>query len=422
MEKLLSQIRNNNAQYNKSILYYFLLIGMIFIVLRPNESIPFFIRNVLMIMALLPALFSSRHLPFFMTCLVSISMYAFSPIFPTMPVFYLAIILPFSFYGLWNTPNLKAFGIFFLFLILDIGFDDFPDHILWWLIAILLADFVKDKNDIYNLMMAFILTSFVLSLLFLMYKNYFVVNYALGRGENYERSFWVNANIFGAVISAGCVMAIGYLTQIIQAPRRRLPIAISIMTIILSVPVLVINASRGALVAFVIPSIIMLLKSKIKFSIKVAFVGTMVFFLCVMFFSSNIFDLLLVRMQEDSFASGGGRSIIWKYKLSAFLNSFDVFSYLFGIGHRECIRLVWNISTHNDFVTAFIAYGLVGLILVSLIMLYPLFKVPKKSKIVVLCLTTYMVIECFALEPVFRGYLFFLMFYIFTLKYALIEQ
>ena len=173
MEKLLSQIRNNNAQYNKSILYYFLLIGIIFIVLRPNENVPFLIRNVLMIMALLPTLLNSRHLPFFMTCLVSISMYAFSPIF----------------------------GIFFLFLILDVGFDDFPDHILWWLIAILLADFVKDKNDIYNLMMAFILTSFVLSLLFLMYKNYFVTNYALGGGENYEKSSWINANIFGAVIS-----------------------------------------------------------------------------------------------------------------------------------------------------------------------------------------------------------------------------
>ena len=129
----------------------------------------------------------------------------------------------------------------------------------------------------------------------------------------------------------------------------------------------------------------------------------------------------MVRMQDDTVDTGGDRTTIWQAKLLEF-SELDVATQFVGIGRRACVALAGFMSTHNDFLTAMIGYGYFGLVLFSLLIVYPLIKAPKRSKKAIFILSIYMVIECSVLEPIFRGYLFFLMFYMFTLKYVLIER
>jgi hypothetical protein len=315
---------------------------------------------------------------------------------------------------------LNAFGIYFVFLLFSVVHGDVPVFLTWGLIAVILADFVKSKTDIGNLMMAFMIASTILSLLFLIYQGQFTVDYGSG-DDKLERAYWINANRFGAVIAAGGVMAAAYLTGLIQTVRRRLLTVLSVATVVLAVPTLILNASRGAAIAFVVPSLLMFALSKKKYTTKLAILATVVFLLYFLYVNTSLFELLIMRMNEGDLDTANGRTNIWMAKLGEFVE-LDAASQFVGIGRSACVRLAGFWSTHNDFLTALIGYGYFGLVLFSLLIAFPFIKAPRRSKKAVLILTIYIVIECCVLEPIFRGYLFFLMFYIFTIRYALIDR
>lgn len=403
------------------ILYYLVLCGIIFLLLRPEVAIPVPVRTALLFLALLPALIKPGFLPFCITCFVTVSDNAFSPILPNQSFYYLIIV--FLFYLIYKRKSrfpLHAFCLYYLFLLLCLLHGEIPEFLAWWLIAIFLGDFLKERTDIANIILAFILASLILSALFLLYKDHFLIDY-VRVGMRTERTAWTSVNCFGAVIAAGSVLAVTYLSGILNVDKSKKLTLLSIATLTLSIPTIGLNASRGALLAFIIPSALALLFSNIKVYAKILLILLAAILSYQLVFNNESFELLASRMHDDTFATGGSRTKIWNAKLSAF-SQFDSSSRLFGIGFSSCTDLAGHISTHNDFLTAFIAYGILGLLLFTFLIAFPLFKAPPKARKALLILSSYMLVECLVLEPFFRGYLFFLMFYIFSLRYAIIER
>ena len=100
----------------------------------------------------------------------------------------------------------------------------------------------------------------------------------------------------------------------------------------------------------------------------------------------------------------------------------NIFDLLFGIGETASANIGRYVSTHNDLVTAMIAYGIIGLLMfLYFIFIYPIVKA-KNNKLFVFILLIYMIIECCVLEPFFRGYIVFIMFYFFIIKFALLGK
>lgn len=421
MLKYIPNFKNTVFQYRKNILYYLLLSGLMFLLLRPGVHVASPIRIGLMFLALLPAFSRPEYLPFCMTCIVGISSNAFYDILPTSPGYYLIIILLlYVNYKKRSGFFLNAFGIYSVFLLFSLAHGDFPVFLTWGLIAVILADFIKTRSDFGNLVIAFMIASFIPSLLFLMYQDFFNVDYG-SMDEGLQRAYWMNTNRFGAAIAAGGVMAVAYISGLLNVTRTESLRILSIITIVLAIPTLVLNASRGAIFAFIIPSLIVFLLSEVKTVYKLTSFAIIALVLYHLYARTDMFELLIARMQDDTFETGGDRTTIWENKLSKFLE-YDFATQFVGIGRSACVRLAGYMSTHNDFLTAFIGYGYFGLFLFSILIAFPFIKAPKRSKKAVFVLSLYIVIECFVLEPIFRGYLFFLMFYIFTLKYALLER
>lgn len=421
LREIISNFKGSVFQHRNNTIYYLLLSGLMLFLLRPGVNVPFVVRAGLMFLALFPAFSRPEYLPFCMTCIVGISSNAFYPIVPTDPGVYLVIILILYInYKKRSGFFLNAFAVYFIFLLFSLVHGDLPTFLFWGLIAVILADFIKDKKDINNLMLAFIVASSLLSLLFLLYRDQFTVDYG-NLDEHLERAYWTNSNRFGAVIAAGGVMAVVYLSGLLQITKSRALTYLSIGTIVLVLPTLVFNASRGAFLAFILASSLAVVFSKMRTDMKVTVVVISVFLLYNLYVGSDMFDLLRARVENDNAETAGDRTTIWQRKLLAF-SAYDAATQFVGIGRSACVRLGGYLSTHNDFLTAFIGYGYFGLILFSTLIVYPIFSAPRKLKKAVLILSVYMVIECSVLEPFFRGYLFFLMFYIFTLRLVLIEK
>lgn len=417
-----SKIRIDKVFRSKAYIFYYLLIGVvIFAIMRPNNDVPGALRVAILGLTLLPAFFRIEFLPFALVCFQGISANSFTPVLPTSCVYYLAIVTAFyAFYKEKSRFIVGALSFLLYFFVCCLIHSDIQVFLGWILVATMLSDYIRDKSDIENLLYAFMIISLFLSILFLVYREDFIEVYKRF-DEEAERSSWINSNIFGGVIAAGGVLSVAYLTDALQLVRTRELQLLSIATVLLSFPVLALNASRGAFLAFVVPSVIMLLLSQLKLIYKVLFVVAVLFFVFWLYVSTDFFDLLLMRMADESFETGGNRTVIWKEKLHSFFRDNNVLHHVFGIGRTANIQLANRMSTHNDFLTAFIGYGIIGLILFISFFVLPVIKARKETKIVVGMLTLYMLIECFVLEPVFRGYFFFIMFYFFTLKYAIID-
>lgn len=182
-------------------------------------------------------------------------------------------------------------------------------------------------------------------------------------------------------------------------------------TTILGGVVICLLACRGALLAWAICTMLLMLTSKIKLYYKIGFCGILV---CAAYwmFKSGYMDLLLFRIEEGSLETGSNRTLILQMKLGAFFSApYTPIDWLIGIGKENCDNLAFSTSTHDDSLTAFIAYGFLGLICYIIFLFYPIFK-SKYHKKTVFILSIYLVMISFLQEPVFRGELSYLLFYL----------
>lgn len=390
--------------------------------MRPNYIIPMSIRIALLGLVFVPVIKNPQILPAVVLLFMGVDTVSFTQVFPADNIYILLGVSAVYFWGFKRFSKsfmywMLVYAYYFLCALLSF---DVEKNFLWLFIAIMLGDMIREEKDLRLLFYSFLLVSIFLSLLFLINRQEFVVQYG-HKEDSLERAGWINANVYGGAIAAGGVLALSYLTGILKICRSKATTIISIITAIISFLVLVLNASRGAFVAFALSAAIMVILNKSKWYVKVvAFIviGSLMY----VFYMYDVFALLTARIEEENSMTAGNRSIIWADKLSLFF-SISNLSLLFGIGETNCLNLGPQISTHNDFVTALIAYGCIGFIIfVSFFCIYPVLKVKKQNRWTIIVLLMYFIIECFVLEPVFRGYIIEIMYFFFVLKYVLINN
>ena len=405
---------------NWCIAYYLMLLVAMFFLMQPFTTPPMMTRLIFFGFVFLPTIMMPRILPAVLLLFYGIDKSSFTHVLPETDMYiFIMVLVCYVLYKEKSLFLLRALGGVLYFFICALIHYYVSDFFSWILVAILLSDMIKNKDDLNLLFHAYLAISLFLGLLFLVHQQVFAIQY--GRAvDDLERSGWINNNVFGGAIAAGGVFAIAYLTGVFRFAKNRITTLLSITTIIIVFIVLTLNASRGAFIGFLLAATLFFITSNSKLYVKLLII-IVAGIVCYLMYTKDTFALLQIRMESDNTATMGGRSLIWKSKLQAFFSIPDFWKLLFGIGQLECVKIGVYYSTHNDFVTSIIAYGFIGFIIFLYILIYPIKKSGKK-KWHSIFLLLYLFVECFVLEPIFRGYLIEIVFYFFVLKYALIND
>lgn len=354
------------------------------------------------------------------TLFVTVTEYGFSYSFmPTMYYYYAlaAIIGALSFKSEFKTYHRGLIGFLMYVLIVDLLFC-FRLENLSYCLFILICFYVglnrKNAKEISShLSLVFAISTLVLSLFFIFMRDQFAVAYG-DYGSTLERSGWTDPNYFGMIVGMGVT------TATIEILRKRVSVWFRILyigIIILAMPVLVLNASRGALLAVGAMGIVAIFMSKQKLYIKVGIVILIIGFL-VYLLNNNYFELLEYRLAQDD-GSGSGRIDIWKHKIDVFYSDGNIINYLFGMGNWEAYNLGYSHvqGFHNDFVAILVGYGMIGFSIYMYLLASPFMSIRNKKVVGIwtLVATVYLAFTGLTLEPLDQGRLPFWGFYFYVL-------
>lgn len=406
-------------------LYYLALLLILSSWTDTNTSPNLLFKVVYFLCLLLPAF---RNRPDFVPMLVisfaGIGLYGYAYSFmPTyLPIYLGALFLFYLAYSkgkieAYKTPSLLVvFGIFTIIidLVTALSIENISFSIF---IIILLCKFIDssvDRSTVSKVSFAFALMTLVLSLYFLLLKDQFTQDY-YAQGSGLERTGWMDPNYFGMVLGMGTV------TSIIQISNFRFLGIVEkifyIATVILSVPTLVLNASRGAILAVAVSFVFVILFSKVNPLYKIVVIIITILFLFYLY-NNSYFDLLEYRIAHDS-GTGSGRTTIWCKKMDAFWSG-EPYTWLVGYGNDGGKKLAFEnhaFGSHNDYVAILCAYGLIGLTMFVGLLLYPILNLSKKStnKAIVLSVSVYIIMMCTTLEPYTAGRFPYFCFYLYSL-------
>lgn len=289
------------------------------------------------------------------------------------------------------------------------------------LVVLLFPFFIKenDKSIIDKFSVAFMVLSIVISYYALSIKDSISMSQFLVQ----DRISWVDPNYMGMQIGMGSVIAIINLLK-----YKELDLAqkiISPVALIVSLPAILMTASRGSALCILGAIVIMMISTKTKWYYKVI-VSIALLYVGIRLFKNNYFDVLLSRIEDDD-GTGAGRTDIWLAKLDGFIQ--HPLYWIFGCGHEKGMWLgfKWMQGYHNDFIAILCMYGIVGFTFFIKMLLGPLKLLNKKSSEryeVYTCLF-YLILALITLEPMQSGVIAFYSFLFYTLlkaKYSWYEK
>ena len=404
-------------------IYAVVLITMVFIS-KPEVEYGMTIRLLLFGAAMFPLLFSSKYIIFSFTCIYSINSTSFCRILPSDAYYY--YILIFIAFCICKRSN-EMFKIMWKcgvaiipFYFISLIHGDAQDFQLWWAVCLLFIPFLNNEQNLKLLAFSFPVASLVLSLLFLLNQAYFMFSYSV----EVERSGWINANQFGGIIGLGVVVGIALIIKQIKLNITFKETVLLLVCVVVSYIVVVLNASRGAFISTSLTSLIFVFMSNIKNGYKILIIVALIFF-AFLLWQSGFFELLMFRMEADTASTAGSRSLIWAEKLDSFFNEGTPLQWLLGAGGRAGAEMlghsrnIYNMSTHNDFVTVIVGFGIPCFLYYIYLLFYPYFNMPKgHDRNVLGAFMIFLFLESSVLEPMFRGYVSYIMFYIFLFTYS----
>lgn len=267
------------------------------------------------------------------------------------------------------------------------------------LLAFLWFKFVPNSVNSYahTFSYAFTIMSLTLSIFFIVGGSAFQMDF--GTSE-FERTEWMDPNYFGCIVGIGIVASMIEIlyNRILKIPER----IIFLLTIGLSLYVLILNGSRGALLATGMSLILLLIGNGRNISKKLLIICGFSIFI-YMLYMSGTFDFLLYRIELDTGKGGSGRTYIWQTKMMAFSNQLSVLEQLFGIGYKNGMTLGFGFSRgfHNDYIAILVEYGVFGLMVFIGMLLSPLRK--SNNKVIVLSIIVYVAMASSTLEPISGG-------------------
>lgn len=236
------------------------------------------------------------------------------------------------------------------------------------------------------------------------------------------RTGWTDPNHYASIIGMGVVISIMLLME--RKEQTFFPFLYYGGAIVISLMVVLLNASRGATAAIALSVLLLLFKSKIKTTYKLL-IAVLVVAMLIALNDYGYFDLLKVRVEAGD-GSAGGRTAIWSNKIDGFLATGNPLELLFGVGFEKGLVLGTNMPTsfHNDYICAFVDYGLVGFILFITMLIMPVIKAPKIYRPIILALAAYLWVVGFTLSPLTEGFVpyYIFLFYVFVKMQMFREQ
>ena len=405
------------------IIYYAILLLLLVATWARTTLVPLPIRMFYLGLLFLPLL---RYRVFLAPCLAlfwTIAQLSFGySLMPTEPYYYVGITLVFVVISIRRQKKYVHFPypylvlFFFYVLIINLVTNGTIEKVSYsFLLFLLLLLSVNDNlSEVAEMVgKAFILVSLVCSGLIIVHMNELTTSYS----SDLDRVVTGSVNYSCTVLGIGAVLA---LSQSFNTKRSLWWKIVCFFTIVISLFALLIQASRGAILAIAVADVSIVLFQRMKFRYKMlalVLIGAFVYFL----YQGAYLDLLITRIQSDD-GTGTNRLIIWRDKLSSFYESSGFFQFLFGIGFEPTWRLGGAgkayYGCHNDFLAFFLEYGLLGIILFFILILYPLFNCPKGSRFTIIPLLLFIVTDCFSLEPFTIGYppIYFFLFYQYLLS------
>ena len=396
------------------IIYYVALSLITVLLTHPDSKVGEFYRILYSFAIFIPPILKGKWLPFSLNVFVSVSICSFSPLLPSKTILIVIAALAVGLLSkrivLSGVKSIIWIFLIYIFLI-ALLYSDIQELMAYSVLMTLICiGSIGNKDEVSLFALSFVFVAIILSLMFLLNFETFLVQYA--KEEALDRSGWINPNMFGGHLSLGIVAAYWLFRS---KTANKIWTIILLLSVGVSLLVLIMNASRGALMASVLPIGIMVLFSKMKVGYKIVSLGLGAL-LVLYAFNNGFFDLLIYRLQDETVRTGGDRFTIWLEKLDAF-NQNGILSVVFGVGQTNCELLGATGSTHNDFVTALLSYGIVGFVLFAIVIFNPLFSTFHHFSIETIAFFTVMLVESLVLEPFFRGYLIYYMFFLFILKY-----
>lgn len=409
----------------KNIFIYYSILLVVLCSWSDTGNSPNTIFRLAYLAALVFPIFKARPnmLPHILICFTSISIYGYSASYlPTEYYYYTYIVLFLCILPFKNKKNHIKIPLVLIILatytlVIDFIVYGKLENIQYGLFLIIFLMFFVSKDNKYNYlyMYVYIVITLTLCYFFFAVGDQFVVE-LLGQ----DRVMWKDPNYMGSLAGVGIVCSYHLLTS--KQYTKNIFKYILLATICIGTVMLLKNASRGAVLCVASGIIIITLFSKIGLKKRIA-ITLLVLLSAALMYQLGLFGALEERIIHDEDRTGSGRTIIWAYKTSLFLEK-PIYNILTGLGFRGGFMLgfVDGYGFHNDFIAFFVDYGIIGIILFISLLLYPLVIVRKnkEQQSIVTALTVYLILCCMTLEPFSGGRLPFCYLYLFI--YILAKQ
>lgn len=398
----------NNLFVSKNLLYYFAFLLLVLLSwTNPDDTPPTSLRIIYLLVLMVPTmLWAPKVMPIVITLFYIVSNYScYNSYMPNQVVLYVL----FPLVALLNNSSTYSNRVPFIYLFLllhtlvvnmcgSASFESLTACVMLMILFSKLAP-AKDSHYVHLFSYALILSSLILGLQFIVEGKQFQQSFSYGDFDS--RTQWMDPNYFGCVVGIGVITALieALLNNTLSKKIRYLFFSIYVFLCV----ILIINASRGALLAVLCSSVIILFLSDISTKIKVSALVCIVSFLYVMYIY-GVFDFLLLRMELDEGHGGSGRTEIWARKFNAY-SQLGLSEQIFGIGLQNGMHLGYSYlrGFHNDYIAYLVEYGICGLIAYICL----IFSILKKAKNfwIVFAIVVYVVITGATLEPISGGHL-----------------
>lgn len=416
-----------NVIKKSTLVYYAVLYIALLFTWARQDFIPMPIR--LAYMALVFAPIAIKRVSLFFPCLVlflttSLLSFAGYTFLPTETTIYLLLTLIFVVIAYrehrdYKYPYVLFFVFFLVSIVVNLVTSGKIETISYSFLLLLLLPITineKEKEFVADIVpKLFILSTTACACLTLLNQELLIQE-----SYNYERLISGSLNYTCCTLGIGFVLALRELIKSSTKKYWRLFYVFCMMVLLITV---IMEASRGAMLAIVVSSLLIVFNKTSKLRTKIITVVLASIFIAVLY-NNQVLDLLIYRIQSDT-GTGTGRTEIWGHKLTQHFNSFSFLSFVFGRGYDN----TWNlggsgydlIGCHNDFVAFLIEYGIIGIILFLTIIFYPLHVAKSRSiRSDILPLVVYLLMTCMTLEPFSMGYLpfCFFLFFIYLRSYS----
>ena len=405
----------------KALYTYYLVMLLLLCTWTDVNTAPNIVIRLAYIAALFfPALkYAPQMFPPVFICFVGVSTYYVSSSFMPNEKYYFAailfLILLFINNKRYNKIKIPILVVFLIYVTtIDLLYNSKLENIEYAMFTtvILLSYIDMNKIETTQYSYAFIVITIVVCITFFTIGDQYTVEI-----QGQERTMWEDPNYLGCVVGMGIICA--YFELMRKNYPNKFVKMLYLFTILIGIPMLLLNASRGAALSTAIGITFITMFSNISNSKKISAI-IIVAIAVVALYQLDMFSALEQRMESDD-GTGNARTTIWAYKTAAFflLPSYVI---LTGIGYRGGFMLGTydGYGFHSDYVAFFVDYGVIGTMLLVLFFLYPLYlsRKNKSNRGIIYAMTFYLMANCATLEPLTSGSVIYFLFYMYIIILA----